>query len=188
MSGTSLLVLSLALAASLLLVAAGAGHLRRPVASAAALAAHGLPAGRRATAALGVVEVVLGTAATLLALAGPASALRVALAAQSALYVLVTVHLVRVLRGGRGGVPCGCGLPEVPVGAGVAVRAAVLAGASLAGLAWSESGGGAAVLRDPGLALVAAAAPTLALLLAVVPPARRLPVPPVPPVSAGGVR
>ncbi len=193
MSGTAVLALTGALAASLLLVAAGAAHLRRPGALAAATAAHGvvhLPV--PAAAAVGVLEVVLGVGTAAALAAGARAALFVLLAGQALLLGAFATYLLHVARRaanrGRPAVPCGCGLPDLPVGGGAATRAAVPALLSLAAAAWVASPGWSRPeAADAGtLLLIGVAAPTLALLLAVTPSARRAPVPIAAPATASG--
>jgi hypothetical protein len=156
-----------ALTTSLLLLAAGLEHLRHRVGP--ELAAHGvLPRDVRP-----VVAVALPAAELLAGLAGAVALRGPALVGQAIIFAAFAAYLALVVRAGRSGVPCGCGLPEVPVGPVAVGRAAALA--VLALLAAGLSAG-----RPPdagGLALVAVAAPTLALLVAIVPAARRLPIP-----------
>jgi hypothetical protein len=159
-----------ALTTSLLLVASAVGHLRHRVTP--ELNAHGvLPERARpvVAAALPVAELVIGLAGLT---AAPS-----ALVAQAALFAAFAGYLTLVLRAatraGRTGIPCGCGLPEVPVGPAAVGRAAGLAVAALAAAAFSTG-----LPSDAGsAALAVVAAPTLALLVAVVPAARRLPTP-----------
>jgi len=154
-----------ALTTSLLLLASGVTHLRRPVG--AELAAHGvLPRNVRSAVAtaLPAAELLAGLTGAV-ALRGPA------LVFQTLLFAAFAAYLALVVRAGGAGVPCGCGLPEVPVGPVAVGRAAALAVLALVAAAFS---GG----RPPdaaSLALLAVAAPTLALLVAIVPAARRLP-------------
>ena len=159
-----------ALTTSLLLLASAVGHVRRPAGP--DLAAHGVlpPAARPVVAvALPAAEAVTGFAG--LTAAAPALVAQAALFAAFAGYLALVVRAVR--NTGRTGVPCGCGLPGVPVGPAAVGRAAALA--ALALLAAAFSGG---LPSDAGsVALLAVAAPTLALLVAIVPAARRLPLP-----------
>ncbi len=165
---------------SLLLVASGIAHVRPGAALHADLAAHRiLPWATTASVALPAAELVLGTFA-LVALAGRLHVLLVAtLVAQAATFTAFAGYLTIVVRAGRGGLPCGCGLPDVPVGPGAIGRAAALAlVAAAAALEVARSGSsstGAPSLGD--VALVTVAGATLALLAAVVQPARQLPVP-----------
>jgi hypothetical protein len=159
-----------ALTMSLLLLASAVGHLRRPVLP--DLVAHGV-LGRRTRH---VVAAVLPAAELVLGLVG-LTARAPALVAQAVLFAAFAGYLALVVRAvrsaGRTGVPCGCGLPEVPVGPAAVGRAAALATVALLAAAFA-----AGLPSDAAsVALAAVAAPTLALLAAVVPAARRLPIP-----------
>jgi hypothetical protein len=182
MSGTAVLALTGALAASLLLVAAGVAHLRRPRALAAATAAHGvIDLAVPAAAALGLLETALGAGTAVAAALGARTPLLALLAGQALLLAGFAAYLLhaagRATTAGRPGLPCGCGLPDLPVGGSAATRAAVPALLSLAGAAWVASPGWSRPAgADAGpLLLIGVAAPTLALLLAVTPSARRPP-------------
>jgi hypothetical protein len=163
----ALLAAVAALTSSLLLLASGVAHLRRPVR--AELDAHAvLPRNARPAAA-----IALPAAELLAGLAGAVTLRGPSLVLQAVLFAAFAAYLALVVRAGGTGVPCGCGLPEVPVGPVALGRAAALA--VLALVAAVFSGG-----RPPdagSLALLAVAAPTLALLVAIVPAARRLPTP-----------
>jgi Methylamine utilisation protein MauE len=156
-----------ALTTSLLLLASGIAHLRRPVG--AELAVHAvLPRNVRPA-----VAIALPAAELLAGLAGVGTLRGPALVLQAVLFAAFAAYLALVVRAGGAGVPCGCGLPEVPVGPVAVSRAAALAALALVAAAFS---GG----RPPdagSLALLAVAAPTLALLVAIVPAARRLTTP-----------
>jgi hypothetical protein len=156
-----------ALTTSLLLLVSGIEHLRHRVS--AELAAHAvLPRNVRPA-----VAVVLPSAELLAGVAGAVALRGPALVVQAILFAAFAAYLALVIRAGGSGVPCRCGLPEVPVGPVAVGRAAALA--ALALLAAGFSAGRPA---DAGsLALIAVAAPTLALLVAIVPAARRLPTP-----------
>ena len=183
MTGWGLLALTGALAASVLLVAAGVAHVRRPRLQAGHVLAHGVlgaavrgSALTAAAAALGAGEIAAGSVAVAAAALGAPTLLVAALVAQTLLYAAFTVHLLRVLRAGGHGLPCGCGLPEVPVGPGAVARAGGLGLLSAAGAAWAATAWQPSRGADAGsVLLLVVAAPTLALLLAVVQPARRRP-------------
>jgi hypothetical protein len=201
-SGGGLLALTGALAASVLLLAAGVAHVRRPGLLAAHLAAHAAPRGSAgggappaAALALGVFELGTGTAGVVAAGLGARTPVVAVLGVQTVLYAAFAAHLLRVLAAGGGGLPCGCGLPEVPVGQGAAARAAGLGLLSATGAAWAAIAWQSPLDADAGsVLLLVVAAPTLALLLAVVQPARRLPgtaataARPLPSPRVGGTR
>lgn len=188
-----------ALAVALVLLAAGAGHLRDTQGLRRALAAHDvLPAGARRAVAplLGPVELVLG-AALLVSLATAWLPLVVALAAVL-LTGAFTAYLTLVLRRTRGAgeIPCGCGLGTTPVGPWSVARAGLLAGLALlavvggtpdwAALAGTGATPGAAMVAGAAGAaaapplwahvlLVVAAGTTLAIAVAALPAARAVP-------------
>ena len=170
----AILVAVAALTTSLLLLASGAAHARRPGALGAALAAHGVV---RRTApvvpALPAAELALGAATVVAELARVPWVLALLLAGQVLLFSAFAVYLSRVARRGGQGLACGCGLPEVPVGPHAVARAAGLAALAAFGAAGTLTAG---VPSDTAsVAVVTVAAPTLALLLAVGPAARRQP-------------
>ncbi len=177
----SVLAAVAALVPALLLAAAGAGHARRRAALSADLAAHGVlgPGARAAvTPVLPAVELLVGLGVAGTLALGSRTGLLAALAAQTLLLAAFARYLAVAARSGAAGLPCGCGLPEVPVGPGAVARAAALGLLTVAALATSAGPWWQGPPRDAAeVVLVAAAAPTLALLLAVVQPARRRPAP-----------
>ena len=177
MTGMAILAAVAALTTSLLLLAAGAAHARRPGALGAALAAHGVV--RRVTTVvrlLPAAELALGGATVLALVVAAQGWAALLLVGQVLLFSAFAAYLSRVSRRGGQGLACGCGLPEVPVGPPAVARAAGLA--ALAGFAAAGTLT-AGVPRDAAsVAVVAVAAPTLALLLAVVQAARRQPLVP----------
>ena len=170
-----------ALTTSLLLLTSAVAHLRRPAALRADLAAHGvLPTRSRSlvVAVLPVAELATGGAGIVALVRGERLPLALVLAAQALLLAAFAGYLTLVLGTGRARVPCGCGLPDVPVGPAAVARAAGLAVLAAAAAVALALPGAAALAPDRDLAtvaLVAVAGPTLALLLAIVQPARRLP-------------
>ena len=175
------------LTSSLLLLASGASHVRGPSALRAVLAAHRVvrtPTGiGRAAVAVPLAELLTG----LLPVAALGTGLRPALAAavggQAALFAAFAGYLTLAVRAGSTGLPCGCGLPEVPVGPSSVARAAGLGLLAALAAIWVGGPWSAELPTRPAeLLLVAVAAPTLALLLAIVAPARHSPAasPPIP--------
>lgn len=123
------LLLPVALAAGLMLLWAGVGHLCRPMHFAAILASHKVVSrslGVPAAFALGVIEVGIG-AWLLSALIVELPAFR-PLVSAAALYTLFAMHVARLLAMPEA-VPCGCSIGDRPANAWALGRTAVLAAA-----------------------------------------------------------
>lgn len=190
----SLVSAACALAVALVLLAAGAGHLRDARGTRTALAAHDvLPSGLRGmtAAVLPVLELLLGMAllaGLMVGLVAPTGArpggLDLVPAAAGAAALLLagfTAYLALVVRRTRGvpDVPCGCGLGATPVGHWAVLRAAVLLVLALAAAlggaqAWSSLPTDQAPLAAQA-AVVIAAGVSLALAAAALPAARAVP-------------
>ena len=159
------------------LLVACAGHLVRPAALPAALAAHGfLPVPVGVAALLTGAEGLLGVAGAVALLRGHGGGLLVvALAGAASLLVLVGAYGWYVVSTGRGG-PCGCSRLELPMTGWVVARALALAALALVALALSDS---VLPLVRPGtgLAIVLLAAASFAFLLWQLPAAMHDPAP-----------
>ncbi|HVN13206.1 MAG TPA: MauE/DoxX family redox-associated membrane protein [Kineosporiaceae bacterium] len=176
MTGTQILAATAVVTTSSLLLASAVANLTRRDGLRADLAAHRIlrwPA--TAARALPVAELVAGSTALVALTGGHQVLLVAALATQAGIFAASAGYLGLVARAGRAGLPCGCGLPAVPVGPGAIGRAAALA--LLAGAGALRAAVAAppptAALGD--LAVVTTAGATLALLVAIVQPARRHP-------------
>ena len=159
LTGTDV-VAAVALAGSLLLVTAGATHLRAPRDLAAVLAAQRLlaPRPRRLLAAvLGPGQLIIGMAALLTWVLDMAT--RAPFAAQAGLYAAFTGYLTVLLRR-RPGAPCGCFGDDSPTGVPAIVRATIAALASGLAAGLSVGGGAGSSPAEPlgRLAALAAAA------------------------------
>jgi Methylamine utilisation protein MauE len=176
-TGIDVLVAVAALTTSLLLSASAVAHLRRREAFRADLAAHSVPPGAAAASpALPAVELATGVGAIAALAVGRHALLVAVLVAQAATFATFAGYLGFVVRAGRAGLPCGCGLPDVPVGPAAIGRAGGMALVAVVAAAWTASPSWTGVSTVPGdVALVATAGVTLAVLAAVVPSARRLP-------------
>lgn len=122
---------ALALGGALLLVVASVGHLVHfDQLRAVVIGQQIVPyrAHRMLAGGLVVVELVVGAGVLVAVLAVPAGA-RPALAAETAVYVVLLGYLV-LLRAVRPGAPCGCFAGEGPVSGAALVRAGVFAAAA----------------------------------------------------------
>jgi len=184
----SLVATVAAVTVALTLLAAAAGHARRPVVLAAALRAHAvLPARLAGPVAMAVagVEAVLGIAIALGilgpsglvggldgglgVLGGPAVLVGPALAAAGCLFAAYAGYTAYVLRAGAAGVPCGCGGSDVELTGWVVGRAAALVAVALLGFVLAPSVLAIGWRAEVAIALCAAG--TFASLLAQLPAA-----------------
>jgi hypothetical protein len=123
----------------LTLTAACVGHVRRPPALRAALAAHGLvPAPALAAVTVTVLEGTLGAVLVVAVAGGSAALLAGGLAGAAALFSIYGGYGCYVVARGRAG-PCGCGRVEVPMSGWVVGRTFALAVLAVTGLALAGS-------------------------------------------------
>lgn len=177
MTGIDVLAAVAALTTSLLLSGSAVTHLRRRAAFHADLAAHAvLPGAAAASVVLPTVELASGVGAVAALAVGRQALLVTALLVQAGTFATFAGYLRLVVRAGRAGLPCGCGLPDVPAGPAAIGRAGGLALVAGVAAGWAASPSWTGVPTAPGdVALVATAGATLAVLAAVVPSACRLP-------------
>lgn len=165
---TELLAGVCAVTVTLVLVAAFAGHLRRPDELPRALRAHRTVPGplvRPLAHAVAATEGMLGVAAGLGVLSGSAAALRAATGSAAGLFTIYLLYGWHVLhaRARSSPVPCGCGGGgRTPLSGWTVLRAAVLAG--LAAIA-TAGAGTAGILAGPRLAIAVTAGACFAVLL-----------------------
>ena len=117
-------------ACGLVLLAGGVAHARRPAATRASVAGHGvLP--RAGTEVVGValpaVEMVLGAMLLIAVAWGSEQVARGLGLGAAVLFAGFTAYLLRALREGSAGMPCACGVGEAPLGPWTVMRAGLLA-------------------------------------------------------------
>lgn len=169
---------------ALVLLAAAGSHLRYLPAQRRALATHGvLPRVLHWPATLGLLaaEAVLGMLLLVAVVVGDVTVARWAGTATAVLFTgfaayLYAVWRVRAARGGAA-VPCACGVGETEVGGWVVARAALFAGLAAVGTAAADAAPPAALTdrTAPELAVVVAGALTFAVVITLLPVARRVP-------------
>lgn len=174
-----LLILAFVLSTSLILLAAGAEHLvTHPTLRSRMRMHHVLgPRGVRwASTALPVLELLAAVGTFWSVATSSRAGLVASLLLQTALFWAFAGYLVMVVRAGNAGVPCGCGPAELPVGRSATARAVGLGVVSLVsavGLMALDLGSVTIGLDARGL-LAGAAGFTLAILLVILAPARRM--------------
>jgi hypothetical protein len=174
-----LLVLVFVLSTSLILFVAGAEHAARQANLRSRLRMQqllGLRAVRSVSVGLPVLELLAASGCFWSVATSSRSGLVVSLVAQTALYWSFAGYLMMVLRAGNAGVPCGCGPAEVPVGRSATARATglgVLSCASAVSVTAFDLGP-LTVRADARGLLACVAGLTLAILLVILAPTRRL--------------
>lgn len=173
----SILGPALLLAVGLVLLAAGAAHLRDPRSLRDAVRAHGvLPPAAVPPRLLGAGETVLGAVLIVAALGGGSALGRWSGAGAALLLAVMAGYLAlaraRQERSGGPALPCGCGVGEAPLGGAVVARSGALALTAVVGALTASSWSiGSRPLPEAVVAL--AAGLTLAIGLALLPAARR---------------
>jgi hypothetical protein len=173
------LILVGVLTTSLILLAAGAEHVAGRAMLRSRLRVHQvLGAGgiRSVSAGLPVLELLVAVSAFLSVATSSRPGLVASLLLQTALYWSFAGYLVMVVRAGNAGAPCGCGLAEAPVGGSAIARAiglGVLSCASAVSSAVVDLNS-TTVRPDARGVLTCVAGFTLAVLLMILPSARRL--------------
>ncbi len=174
-----LLILVAVLSTSLVLVASGVEHAAGQARFRSRLADHhvlGFRGVRSVGAALPVLELMVAAGAFWAVATSSRTGLVTALLVQTVLYLSFAGYLALVVKAGNAGVPCGCGPAEVPVGRSAIARAVglgALSGAS-AVVIGAYALGPIHLRADVRGLLAGAAGFTLAVLLVILAPARRL--------------
>lgn len=173
-----ILVLVSVLSPSLVLLSAGAQHLAKRSTLRSRMAAHGVLAPRSIAAVvvtLPLMELLIAAGVIYFLGVSSRSGLIASLVLQAVMYSSLAAYLVVVVRGGNAGVPCGCGVGEAPVGGPVIARAIVLGLLSAtAAIGVGLLGQTLTVGLDTRGLLSVTAGLTLAILLVILVPARRL--------------
>lgn len=174
-----ILLLAAVLSTSFILFAAGAEHVAGQATFRSRIQTHrlfGARAVRLAGAVLPVLELLVSIGAFWSVATASRSLLLVSLLLQTALFFSFAGYLVMVVRAGNGGVPCGCGPAEVPVGRSAIARAIGLGVLScVSAVSLVAFGVQALTIRADGRGLLAGAAGfVFAVLLVILAPARRL--------------
>jgi hypothetical protein len=174
-----LLILVCLLSTSLVLFAAGVEHVAGRAKLRSRMLTHQVLGPRGVTLAsvgLSVLELVVATGSLWFVATSSRSGLGAALLLQTVLFWSFAGYLVMVVRAGNAGVPCGCGPAEVPVGRSAIARAiglGILSCASAVSVSAFDLESLTIRANASGL-LACAASFTLAILLVILAPARRL--------------
>lgn len=171
MTPVALLTCVLALAASAVTHVVGVGTTRREI------AAHRVVGDRLAgpiALALPVIEIVLAGSVAWALLTPGTGPDRVTGLASGLLFLAFAGYLALVLRRGRGGLPCACGLGSATVGGWTIARAATFG--VLAGVGALAAPSRALLVRPwSEVAIIACAAVTFAIAISLLPTARHEP-------------
>jgi len=174
-----LLILACVLSTSLILLAAGAEHVAGQAKLRSRMLMHRLLGSRGirwAGAGLAALEVLVAIGSFWSVATSSRAGLVASLLLQTALYWSFAGYLVMVVRAGNAGVPCGCGPAEVPVGRPAIARAIGLGVLScVSAVSVTAIDLESLTIRVDARGLLACAAGfTLAILLVILPAARRV--------------